>query len=285
MWRCKATQSDDDAKALRPSQGSLGYEPPAGDVSPYSSSVPAVEDSHGDYDDEEDDSEDIETTSRQIQHYDSEDPAMLTDEGNGSSMLLPEAYAAGYHSESSQTEARRLPPANRHPFNAAQSSDEAATRFAMRPRRGVNARRGNNSLLQTPLLDVPEKPLTTSRRQLKGSARAGPSSYPYCRMPLPSCTLAPSHPPAGERESPKLTARAEPSAQPPHAIARSSSTGSSTIASTCFSLPPLRSGSATRDTTVQRCTSYCCAVSLELEAIFEPLQVRQGAGCMALAVK
>jgi len=86
--------------------------------------------------------------------------------------------------------------------------------------------------------------------------------------------------------SPKTTARGgELSTVPPTSllspVVGSPSSSAREGFANAFTLPPLRSGSSSQDATqLKRCTSYCCGMSLELEALFRPLQVTSvGRGC------
>ena len=263
------TQTDDEMSPGPSSgRGSIQYMPPNGLVAEQS---PArLEDPHGyEYDHEAEDSDDADATHRRMVSQGEEDSegAVMTDEG---AALRLEHALAGYHSEPSrenrpatgyysetsrEMDSHRLPPANLHP--SARRGDGASASSSLfgglRSRRGVPSRRAAGHL-HVPLLDggrllenevtahadlpasrrrpsqivtVPEKRLPPTRRQLKGSARAG------------------------ERPTPKASRESSPCLQSlPGPLSQD---GLSTPScSREFALPPLRSGSAERDSTSVR---------------------------------
>ena len=233
--------------------------------------------------DEADDSEEVTDTGN------------LTDEGPRPSHLMvsePEEQR-GYHSETSAREQPRLPPAFRH---ACEGSNTTHGSFGFRRNKVATATAGLRTAtmsLQTPLLDrnsaerqerqegeaggaridsdeassisasrqrrgIPQKRLPPARRQLKGSAQAG------IRSPTGSPKTTSN---GGDLSAVPPMNFLSPVAGSPHVSTRDGLAGT-------FTLPPLRSGSSSQDATrLKRCTSYCCGMSLELEALFRPLQV------------
>ena len=207
------TQTDDEMSPGPSSgRGSIQYTPPNGLVAEQS---PArLEDPHGyEYDHEAEDSDDADATHRRMVSQGEEDSegAVMTDEG---AALRLEHALAGYHSEPS----RENRPATGYYSETSRLLENEVTAHADLP---ASRRRPSQ------IVTVPEKRLPPTRRQLKGSARAG------------------------ERPTPKASRESSPCLQSlPGPLSQD---GLSTPScSREFALPPLRSGSAERDSTSVR---------------------------------